>query len=283
MSSMSLFNNQNQMRQYLKYVFAAIASLAFLSCSVETLDPDFNQNEGQIAVVGRISRFSDHDVATRGIKNSDEGKITSMAIAVFPVNSSGTGLSEGCQYYNYMEMTDSQSDMIFFLDRGIYERKARYAIYVFANMPGLNGFSTGATLEQILSLSSDVSNVDIPTNGFPMIGSIGDTFSTNIDPDGRVLILCPTTGSGNREQLVDPEVDGVSTTMLPIAMQALYAKVNFIVQVEPDQTVQGGHQSYLPRTWRYRRGQQPNVRHRKRIRRHKRHNLPLRLLSHQPP
>ena len=75
MSSMSLFNNQNQMRQYLKYVFAAIASLAFLSCSVETLDPDFNQNEGQIAVVGRISRFSDHDVATRGIKNSDNENI----------------------------------------------------------------------------------------------------------------------------------------------------------------------------------------------------------------
>lgn len=240
MSSMSLFNNQNQMRQYLKYVFAAIASLAFLSCSVETLDPDFNQNEGQIAVVGRISRFSDHDVATRGIKNSDEGKITSMAIAVFPVNSSGTGLSGGCQYYNYLEMTDNQGDMIFFLDRGIYTRRSRYAIYVFANMPGLNGFSTGATLEQILSLSTDVSNVDIPTNGFPMIGSIGDTFSTDIDPDGRVLILCPTTGSGNREQLVDPTVDGVSTTMLPIAMQALYAKVNFTVQVEPDQTVQGG-------------------------------------------
>lgn len=239
---MSLFNNQNQMTQYLKYIFVTIASLVFLNCSVETLEPDFNQKEGQIAVMGRITRFADHDVSTRGIKSPDEGKISSMAIAIFPVYRDGSGVSGGCRYYKYLGMADNESDMMFFIDRDLntYTRNDRYVIYIFANMPGLEDFSTGAALDDILSLSYNVTNIDIPANGFPMIGSIGDTFSTNIDSDGRTLILCPTSSNTSRQILAPKVTTGDVTeelTVLPIALKALYAKVNFTIQVEPDQTV----------------------------------------------
>ena len=231
------------------YFISTIVSLVFFaSCMVDDIDystPGQSSND-VVTVIGRMTRFDECDVATRSGKNEAESKLTSMAMAIFPVNEYGTALAGNCVYYQY---SDNQAELLFTIDRvsGGYTKNARYAMYVFCNMPGMNDtdendniiFGVGNTLDEMLAKFYKVENIDIPTNGFPMMGSLGDTFSTSFERDGKVFILSPTADGSNTADLLAPKVDGTVQTLLNIPMDAMYAKVNFTIEVNPDQTIEG--------------------------------------------
>ena len=192
--------------------------------------------------MGRVTRFTDCSVATRGPKEGDENIITSLATAIFEVDKTNNTLGK-CVYYRY---EPNQSDLMVPVEREGYTPDARYAIYLFANMPGMDNESlriTDATiptlkLKALLDVCKNVENINIPENGIPMMGSLGDTFSTTFDKDGHEFVMSPVE-NGN---ITAPKIDGGEPqSMLTIPMKALYAKINFSIQVIPDQFIEGNN------------------------------------------
>ncbi len=241
-------NNLRTMR-YTRFIVAILALLSTTACFVDnTEDVIIPTNDNDVVtVIGRITRFDEYDVTTRGVKDEAEAKLTSMAMALFPVVSDGNGgLTTGpCHYYQY---TANQAELLFTIDRTVeeFDKNARYAMYVFTNMPGMGGFKKGDSLEDMLAVAYSVDDIDIPENGFPMIGSLGDTFSKNIDQDGNIFILAPTVDGTDNTGLIAPkkgtsESDLKPQTLLTIPMKAMYAKVNFTIEVSPDQTIDGNY------------------------------------------
>ena len=224
----------------LRNIFAIIAILTVSSCAVDNIDaPSYGVNNNDVVtVIGRMTRFDEKDVTTRGVKDENEAKLTSMAVAIFPVNKEGTALSGPCAHWQY---TDNQAELLFEINRsGIgFTPNTRYAMYVFCNMPELEGFGIGSSLEAMLTTAQKVSGINIPEKGFPMMGSLGDTFSTAFDKDNQILILSPTKNNQPNGELLAPTVDGKTQTLLTIPMKAMYAKVNFSIEVRPDQTIDG--------------------------------------------
>lgn len=224
----------------MKYIrIIAIGLILFLasSCAVDYLEfPSEEVNSSdEITVIGHITRFDDYEVATRSAKSEDEENITSFAMAIFEVTDSGAG---ACVHYEYHE---NASQLLFTVDRSNskYATGQKYAIYVFANIPDMKMYDpdegydiTKLSLETLLSESIAVKGLNIPENGFPMIGSLGDTFSTIIDKDGKTFIMSPTIGDE------PPTVNGEDASTLNIPIKALYAKINFEIEVRPDQTIQ---------------------------------------------
>lgn len=221
----------------LRNIFAILALLSTASCAVDNIDVPSSTTPANdvVTVIGRMTRFDDKDVTTRGVKDQDEAKLTSMAMAIFKVNAAGDGLDGNCVYYQYAA---DQAELLFTIERGSnYDYDTRYAMYVFCNMPGMADFGVGTSLEEMMASYYDVENIDIPTDGFPMMGSLGDTFTTTFDNDGKVFILSPRENG----ELTTPKVDGVTQTLLTIPMKAMYAKVNFTIEVRPDQTIDGNY------------------------------------------
>lgn len=223
----------------LRNIFAILALLSTASCAVDNIDVPSSTTPANdvVTVIGRMTRFDDKDVTTRGVKDQDEAKLTSMAMAIFKVNAEGDGLDGNCVYYQYAA---DQAELLFTIERGSnYDYDTRYAMYVFCNMPGMSDdvFGVGSTLEEMMEAFYNVEDIDIPTNGFPMMGSLGDTFTTTFDNDGKVFILSPRENG----ELTTPKVDGVTQTLLTIPMKAMYAKVNFTIEVRPDQTIEGNY------------------------------------------
>ena len=224
----------------MKYIrIIAIGLILFLasSCAVDYLEfPSEEVNSSdEITVIGHITRFDDYEVATRSAKNEDEVNITSFAMAIFEVTDAGAG---ACVHYEYHE---NASQLLFTVDRSNskYATGQKYAIYVFANIPNMKTYDpdegydiTKLSLETLLSESIEVENLNIPENGFPMLGSLGDTFSTSIDRDGKTFVMSPTIGDE------PPTVNDEDASTLNIPIKALYAKINFEIEVRPDQTIQ---------------------------------------------
>lgn len=229
--------------RYFKSIVAFAALLFATSCAVDDIDtPSVTPNYGgdAVTIIGRMTRFDDKDVTTRGIKNEDEAKLTSMALAIFPVKADGTGLDGNCVYYQY---TANQQELLFTIERGSnYDYNKPYAMYVFVNMPGMEEiegtFGEGTSLDAMLAKAYDVTNINIPENGFPMMGSLGDTFSTTFDKDNQRFILSPLDTNNH---LVAPTVGGATKNLLTIPMKAMYAKVNFTIQVKADQQIEGNY------------------------------------------
>ena len=207
--------------RYTKYITTLFALIAISACTIADIDNQVtvgNTASGdKIQVLGRITRFADVDVSTRGVKDQDEAKLTSMALAIFKVNAAGDGLDGNCVYYQY---ADDQAELLFTIERGSnYDYDTRYAMYVFCNMPGMQTetMGVGTSLSDMMAAFYNVENIDIPANGFPMMGSLGDTFSTTFDKDGRVFVLSPRENG----ELTTPKVDGVTQTLLTIPMKAM--------------------------------------------------------------
>ena len=226
--------------RYIQYIASLVTLVVATACTIDPIDFPMmdtpTSSSDAVTVIGRITRFEDKDVATRGVKNEDEAKLTSMALALFKVKADGSGLDGNCVYYQY---SANQQELLFTIERGSnYNYDTPYAMYVFCNMPGMSGFKQGTTLEEMMRAFYNVENLNIPKDGFPMMGSLGDTFSTTFDKDNQVFILSPTDAQG---KLVAPTVGGETKNLLTIAMKAMYAKVNFTIQVKADQQIEGNY------------------------------------------
>lgn len=231
-----------KMMKYIPFIVAVWALIATTACTTDDMGTSkgYLKDGDVVTVMGRITRFKDYEVNNRAAKQGDEGKITSMALAIFPVTETNgvASLDGDCVYYNY---SADGSELLFTIDRSSdetnFELDKRYAMYVFANIPGMASFGVDSSLEDMLKVTTNIESLDIPTNGFPMVGSLGDTFSTTFEKDNQTFVLSPTENG----ELVAPKVDGQSQNLLTIPMKAMYAKMNFTITVRPDQTVEGNY------------------------------------------
>ncbi len=228
------------------HILAAFAVIfAAAACSFTEIDdvqsaPE--QSSQYLEVVGRIAQYSDCDVATRSKKEGDESKVTSMGLALFPINDNGT--IGNCLYYDF----ELGGSIVFIVDRHdeVFNNYVGepFAMYIFANMQDAAGFpktseaGVGKSLEYFTKCAAAANDKvkEIPENGFPMVGSLGNTVSTN-DKDGIELILKPAQTDANVDGL--PLVDGSPTDNLEIPLKSMYAKFSFTISVKPDQEIVG--------------------------------------------
>lgn len=221
--------------RYIRFIAAFIAFFAATSCYVDDMDHTVNSSAGrdEITVVGRVARFDDREVDTRGTKNDAEAKVTCMAVAIFPIENGEIG---DCVFYDFRE----GNQLLFTINRQetkngsyIYNTNSPYVMYVFANLPSMTEETCASmTLDQMKAMAYSVeSGVGIPADGFPMVGSLGDTITP--EGDGKTFILKP--GSESNPTL--PLVNGEETDLLNVPMKAMFSKVNFTIKVTPDQTV----------------------------------------------
>lgn len=233
--------------RYIKFLAASVALILAAACVTSEVDdmPIISAGStGDLQIVGRITQYSDCDVATRSKKEGDEAKVTSMGLALFPINDDGT--FGNCLYYDYK----LGGSIVFIVDRhdDIFNNYVdqEFAMYIFANMQGSEDFPTteesgvGMSLEAFTKCATAASaNVeDIPANGFPMMGSLGNTVTIEgIAPDGKTLILKPTADENNVDGL--PLVDDEPTDNLEIPLKSMYAKFTFTIAVKPDQEIVG--------------------------------------------
>ena len=232
--------------RYLHYFAAVMAIVLATSCINSDIDdtPIFSSgSNGQLQVVGRVTQYTDCDVATRSKKEGDEPKVTSMGLALFPIENGTIG---DCVYYDYQ----LGGSIVFIVDRhdaifnGYVDKQ--FAMYIFANMQGAEGFPTtaeagvGKSLESFTNCAAAASTTveDVPANGFPMVGSLGNTLTIEgIESDGKTLVLKPSQTNANVDGL--PLVNDTPTDNLEIPLKSMYAKFTFTISVKPDQEIVG--------------------------------------------
>ncbi len=243
--------------RFAKYIALLVAFFAVSACTIADIDENVTVTKPQgktdnIQIVGRISRYSEYDVATRGAKTTEEGKVTSMALAIFKIENGAIG---ACEYFEYSD----GSELLFTVDRkDKYTADAHYAMYVFANVATMRNFEddikvetsenadgeqeivydySAITLADLKKEAYNVKGVNIPETGFPMIGSLGDYVSEDGDRtmqgETQIFILKP---QGEPTPL--PTVNGQARDLLTIPMKAMFAKMNFSIIVTPDQTIE---------------------------------------------
>ena len=233
------------------HILAAFAVIfAAAACSFIDIDEVQSTTEPAsqyLEVVGRIAQYSDCDVATRSKKEGDESKVTSMGLALFPINDNGT--IGNCVYYDF----ELGGSIVFIVDRHDdvfkdYENQP-FAMYIFANMQDADGFpknskdGVGKSLDYFTNCAAAANDkvAEVPANGFPMIGSLGNNVSTpetdGIKRDGYKLILKPKPTEANVDGL--PLVNDAPTDNLEIPLKSLYAKFSFTISVKPDQEIVG--------------------------------------------
>ena len=230
--------------RYIKFLVAFVALVVAVACvntNIDDVTIKAPSSNGDIQIVGRITQYSDCDVATRSKKDGDEPKITSMGLALFPITDDGIG---DCIYYDYK----TGGSIVFIVERDgkafdDYEGTP-FAMYIFANMQDAEGFPTtaeagiGKSLNDFTSCAV-ASNADVekvPANGFPMMGSLGNTIDA-VDGDGVYFVLKPTPNAENLDGL--PIVGDKATDNLEIPLKSMYAKVSFTIAVKPDQEIVG--------------------------------------------
>lgn len=218
----------------------------------ELLEPTFpsSSSDNVITVSPRITHYTDYNVSTRSAKEGDEAKVTSMAMALFPIEN---GKIQPSVYYQY----NGDGNMLFVLDRNRppftdsegnkpYIGK-RFVMYIIANMQGTgipetsgNGEGIGLTTTEFIKKYHSIQNNEcfekIGENGMPMIGMLGDTF--NAYADGNIFIFHPEEDNASNKNGL-PTVNGIPSDNLEIPMRSLYAKFTFTINVDSDQEIVG--------------------------------------------
>ena len=223
-----------------------VALVVATACSYNDID-EVHSKPGHasqyLQVVGRVTQYSDCDVATRSKKEGDEPKVTSMGLALFPIEDGTIG---NCLYYDF----ELGGSIVFIVDRhdtvfNNYKDK-QFAMYIFANMQDAADFpktpeaGKGKSLDYFTKCAAAANaNVeDVPANGFPMVGSLGNTLTIEgIEKDGKTLVLKPGKNDDNVDGL--PLVAGQPTDNLEIPLKSMYAKFSFTISVKPDQEIVG--------------------------------------------
>ena len=217
--------------RYLKFIALLATMFVAVACVNNELDFDGGHNDADVSVIsvyGNVARFADCEVSTRANKTPEESYVSSMALAVFPINDGTIG---DCIHY---ELRDG-SNLLYTVDRAEIRKKydndydnASCVMYIFANMPNLPGNGYEGSLDDLMNLALSAPGVTRPEAGFPMIGSLGDE-----NRDGKEFVLIPMTG--NRMDL--PKVNGSPTDYLNIPMSAIFAKISFEITVSAEQDV----------------------------------------------
>ncbi len=222
--------------RYTRIIATILALIVAASCAVDNVDGPVvsTPTSGDIvSVMGRITRFDDCKVDTRSSKDEDEAYVTSMALAVFPINEDDS--IGDCIDYTYL----TGNNLLFSIDRGDkkyegYNNEDEFALYIFANVPDMPHKlpDDGLTLDDLLHEAYSSNGILRPEDGFPMVGSLGDYVSDH--GDGHRFKLNPNLVGGKK---VLPTLDGEDKDLLNIPMKALFAKMTFSISVAADQSV----------------------------------------------
>ena len=217
--------------RYTKFIALLATMLVSVACFQDDLDfggERIDTESDIITIYGNVARFADCDVSTRANKTPEESYVSSMALAVFPIEGGTVG---NCIHY---ELRDG-SNLLYTVDRAEIRKKYDNAydnvpcvMYIFANMPNLPSSGYEDSLDYLMNLALSAPGVTRPEAGFPMIGSLGDK-----DRDGKEFVLIPMTG--NRMDL--PKVNRTPTDYLNIPMSAIFAKISFEITVSAEQDV----------------------------------------------
>ena len=233
--------------RYIRFIAAFVALVVSAACTNSDIDDITPINpvgsKGDLQIVGRITQYSDCEVATRSKKEGDESKVTSMGLALFPIEGGTIG---NCLYYDFK----LGGSIVFIVDRhdAVFNNYVdkQFAMYIFANMQDAVGFpktaeaGVGKSLDYFTKCAAAASTTvkNVPANGFPMVGSLGNTVSIEgIAKDGKTLILKPAQTDANVDD--PPLVDGKPTDNLEIPLKSMYAKFSFTISVDPDQEIVG--------------------------------------------
>ena len=233
--------------KYIRFIAAFVALVVSAACTHSDIDDITPINpvgsKGDLQIVGRITQYSDCEVATRSKKEGDESKVTSMGLALFPIENGAIG---NCLYYDFK----LGGSIVFIVDRkdAVFDNCTgmQFAMYIFANMQDAEGFPTtseagvGKSLDYFTKCAAAASTTvkDVPANGFPMVGSLGNkSYYVATGFDGKELILKPTQDEDNVDGL--PLVNGNPTDNLEIPLKSMYAKFSFTISVKPDQEIVG--------------------------------------------
>jgi len=265
------------MKRIATYIAVFVAMILAAACTMnEFFEPTFpsGSDDNVITIRPRISHFADCNVSTRSAKEGDEAKVTSMAMALFPIED---GQIQPCVYYQY----NDDGNMLFVLDRNRppftdaeenepYKGK-EFVMYVIANMQGTgipekSGYvneagkvavyqsdgsvvvggdfddqcGAGWTVAQFVEKSHSVEDGScfekIHENGLPMIGSLGDCISEF--GDNNTFVFHPDKVADVNENGL-PTVNDIPTDNLEIPMRSLYAKFTFTISVDSEQEVVG--------------------------------------------
>ena len=236
--------------RYLHFILAFVASVVVSACVTNDVDvyidpTDTPTNGGDLQIVGRITQYTDCDVATRSKKEGDESKVTSMGLALFPIDKVN-GTIGNCLYYDFK----LGGSIVFIVDRKdkVFDEYVgkEFAMYIFANMQDAEGFPTksadgvGKSLDYFTRCAAAASTTvkEVPANGFPMMGSLGNTLNIEgVEKDGKTLILKPAQTDANVDGL--PTINGTPTDNLEIPLKSMFAKFTFTISVKPDQEIVG--------------------------------------------
>ena len=225
------------MKRFARYMAVLVATMVATACTMidfnEFEDPVVSSDPNDVvSVTARTTHYVDCAVGTRSKKVGDEGKVTSMALAIFPVEGNTLG---NCVYYKY----NATGSMLFVIERASqFTEKKPYAMYFFANMQGSgipeeDDKGVGKAFSYFTNLTYTVTGggsfESVPDNGFPLVGSLGDT--VNEGADNQVFILSP----GNNAL---PTVDDKPSDNLEIPMKSMFAKISFTIISKPDQEVE---------------------------------------------
>lgn len=187
------------------FILTALSSLFFSSCAEE----EIVRNDGSsslIQIVGRVPGFTEYDVATRAAKNQAESAIKNMTLLIF--DNAGELINE-----QHVE----SAVPLFVIDRNDLKKAddngsgiTAATIYLIANVSRavIDTWGIGDISDLEIAVTN-VTSIDIPTNGFPMIGN---TTGVNLDPNGTVT-------------------DG----KIELNVENLYAKIVFSLQVNTTQ------------------------------------------------
>ena len=239
--------------------------LATVGCTMIDLDElSWKENTGPsstaVSVLGHITRYDGCEVSSRAdnAKKPELGetRTTCMAFAVFKMEEDAGNYTVGpLVHYEFQ----ASSDITFILEREgawhdddgngtddtevKYDKDALYAMYVFANIHNMPATWAAAKDKSLADLKAyayapkaadynKAVGVGIPSDGFPMIGSLGDCSAGG---DGHKLVLVVLDGTTMRV----PTVDGVARDLLEVPLDVMYAKFRFEISLNPDQIIPG--------------------------------------------
>lgn len=205
------------MKNWKNYRYEWMLGLLVVISLISCVEEDFGTRygvKGQLQVMGRVTNFSERQVTSRGLKTNEESKISNMTLFIFDNN-------EKCIDFQHV----NSANPVFVVDRQSLSNVLgnpvdKCKLYIVANV--FNGFTNETLIPDakdvigkdltadLLTASSPTVGVLIPEKGFPMIGHLDDV---NLSENNEAL----------------------SSDILEIPLEALYAKIVFTIKVTPDQ------------------------------------------------
>ena len=201
-------------KNYIRYIGYMMMVVIAASCTVTEEEAIMSKN--LVQVVGRVTEFKDHTVTSRALKTNAEAKINNMSLFIFEED----GTCVDAQYV-------SSSRPVFVIDRSKLTnyQMDKAKIYMLANVADMESEKDNIqNLSHLQAYTCGVESIhEVPSGGFPMIGSMNDVNLTQSNTNLAAVLEIPLTN--------------------------LYAKMAFNISVNTLQSVVGYIPTFRLNSW----------------------------------